>query len=81
MLPTYFLPNVISKREHSKEWPAARSSAFQDFLITITVTSLLRNLTAYRGQLLALYNKKTPTIFREIRGRNLSFCNFANCSQ
>lgn len=54
MLPTYFLPNVISKRKHSKEWPAARSSAFQDFLITITVTSLLRNLTAYRGQLLAL---------------------------
>lgn len=49
MLPASLLPSAVSEMEHSKEWPAARSSAFQDFLIALTVTGLLRNLTAYRG--------------------------------
>lgn len=47
MLPASLLPNAASEMEHSKEWPAARSSAFQDFLIAITVTGLLRNLTLH----------------------------------
>lgn len=31
MLPASLLPSAVSEMEHSKEWPAARSSAFQDF--------------------------------------------------